>query len=196
LEGFYAVDGRWLVASSTRDWFSPIIELTLKQPSNPDKEPAAERVERSENARSGGGAGLSQGKSADFYRYARLVSKNTGHYVYGGGHGGSLSAMSSSTNFDCSSSTSWAAYHAKMWPDHWGDYAHVSGDFEHWGQPGRGEKITVYANGGHVFSIFEKGAGVGKKRFDTGGPGGGTGARIRDAWRPTSGFVARHWPGT
>lgn len=195
LDGFAAVRGRWLVVSSSRDWFSPLIELTLRQPGNPDREPAAERVERSESARAGGGGGLSEGKSADFYHYAQLISKNTSHYSHGA-HGPPLSTMNSATNHDCSSSVSWAAYKAGMWPKSWGDIAHVSGDFENWGLPGRGEKITVYANGGHVFAIFEKGAGVGKKRFDTGGPGGGTGARVRNAWRPTGGFAVRHWPGT
>lgn len=192
-EGFGPVDGRWLVYSSSRDWFSPTATLTLHQPGNPAKEPAAERVTRSQ--KSDDDESLGKGKSADFYHYAKLVSKNTDHYVYGGGHGPALSSLTSSTNFDCSSSTSWALFKAGMWKASQST-ALVSGDFANWGLPGRGEKITVWYNGGHVFSIFEEGAGVGHKRFDTGGPGGGGGARVRDKWRPTSGFNPRHWPGT
>lgn len=190
-KGFGPVDGRWLVASSSRDWFAPTAELTLHQPGNPDKEPAADRVTRSQKA---GEAGLGKGKSADFYHYAKLVSKNTVGYRYGGGHS-NMNGLTSATDFDCSSSTSWALWKAGMW-EGGNDLPRTSGAFGNWGLPGRGDKITVWYNGGHVFSIFEEGAGVGAKRFDTGGPGGGSGAKIRDARRPTSGFQARHWPGT
>lgn len=190
-QGFGPVDGRWLVYSSTRDWFSPTAELTLHQPGNPDKEPAAERVTRAQDA---GGPGMGKGKSYDFYRYAKLVSKNTDHYQWGGGHG-DLNSFNSGTNFDCSGAQSWVAWKAGMWEGK-SNQARTSGAFASWGLPGRGEKITMWYNGGHVFSIFEEGSGLGHKRFDTGGPGGGNGARVRDSWRPTSGFQARHWPGT
>lgn len=190
-KGFGPVDGRWLVYSSSRDWFSPTAELILHQPGNPDKEPAADRVTRSQDA---GGPGLGKGKSSDFYHYAKLVSKNTPGYSHAG-HGVPMSGLSSSVAFDCSSSTSWVCFKAGMW-EGTHPIARVSGDFNNWGLPGRGEKITIWYNAGHVFSIFEEGSGLGHKRFDTGGPGGGAGAKVRDAWRPTSGFQPRHWPGT
>jgi hypothetical protein len=196
-DGFNVIDGRWLVSASTRDWFSPVIELTLKQPGNPDREPAADRATRASRASEGGGGGLSLGKSGDYYHYAQLVSKNTQSYHLGGGHG-PLASFNSGTNFDCSGSTSWVAWKAGMW-EKTGPYAGVartSGQFDSWGEAGRGERITVWYNAGHVFTIFEPGADVGHKRFDTGGPGGGSGARIRDKWRSTNGFQPRHWPGT
>jgi hypothetical protein len=191
-EGFGPIDGRWLVHSSTRDWFSPTAELTLTQPGNPDKEPAAD-VQTSSKA---GADGLGKGKSADFYHYAKLVSKNTPGYDHAGSsHGPPLSTLTSGNKFDCSSSTSWACYKAGMWRSDQ-SIAIVSGDFRSWGLPGRGDKITIWYSAGHVFSQFEQGAGVGHKRFDTGGPGGGSGAKVRDSHRSTRGFQPRHWPGT
>lgn len=192
LEGWDLADGRWLVFSSTRDWFSPLCTLTLRQPGGEKREPPPEVVSKS--SKGGADDDGKGGKSEKFWDYANLVSKNTGPYSYGGSHG-DLSHVSSSSPFDCSSSTSWALWKAGMWPKSWGTGARTSGAFSQWGHAGKGEKITVYCNAGHVFSQFEEGAGHGKKRFDTGG-GPPSGARIRDGHRGTSGFEARHWPGT
>ena len=46
LDGFGPLDGRWLVASTTRDYFSPLAEVKLIQPAKPLLEPAAERKQR------------------------------------------------------------------------------------------------------------------------------------------------------
>jgi hypothetical protein len=66
-------------------------------------------------------------------------------YVYGGGHGQSLSSIQSS--YDCSSSCSYILHAAGLL----GDSALVSGEFESYGDAGAGQWITIFANGGHMF---------------------------------------------
>jgi len=44
LDGFGPPDGRWLITSVDRDWFSPEADITLVQPVKPKIEPAAEVV--------------------------------------------------------------------------------------------------------------------------------------------------------
>ncbi len=61
-----------------------------------------------------------------------------------------------------------------------------------WGKPGRGKDFTIWANSGHMFMQSESGP---KWRLDTGGPGGGNGARYSKQHRPTGGFQPRHWAG-
>lgn len=111
-------------------------------------------------------------------------------YVYGGAHGESLRSIQPA--YDCSSSTSFALHRAGLldeWP-------RTSGQLASWGAPGPGRWLTVYANGGHVFSIV---AGI---SFNT----GRYGVRIPDGSGPrwstdTTGplandsFTVRHWPG-
>ena len=72
-------------------------------------------------------------------------------YRYGGGH-----VTYEDTAYDCSGSISFvfAAAHLLDGPV-------VSGDLMHWGQPGPGKWITVFANAGHTFMYV---AGL---RFDT-----------------------------
>lgn len=115
---------------------------------------------------------------------------HTKPYVYGGGHGASLRAVGGS--YDCSSSTSFALFRAGMldeWPQ-------TSGQLESWGAPGPGRWLTVYANGGHVFSIV---AGI---SFNTAHYGATVPAGSGPRWSTdTTGqlandsFVVRHWPG-
>jgi hypothetical protein len=193
LEGWGAEDGRWLVFSSSRDWFSPLCTLSLRQPGGEKREPPPEVVSSGKSDSEDDGDSSKAGK---YWEYANLVSKNTPTYLLGAGHG-DMSHISSSSKFDCSSSTSWALWKAGMWPKGWGNTARVSGAFTEWGHAGKGEKITLYCNAGHVFTEFEEGSGHGGKRFDTGGGGNyPRGARIKSGHRPHGGFTARHWPGT
>jgi len=100
-------------------------------------------------------------------------------YIWGGGHLRWLSR-----GYDCSGAVSFAL--------HGGDFLSsplVSGQMMHWGRPGKGRWITVYANPVHAFAV------VAGRRWDTvGDPSGVTGPR----WHPsmagetTTGFVARH----
>jgi cell wall-associated NlpC family hydrolase len=98
-------------------------------------------------------------------------------YVWGGGHG-SFSA----SGYDCSGSVSFAL--------HGGGFLSSPLDstgLEVWGESGGGNWITVFANSGHAWAYI---AGL---RWDTGGPGGGSGPRWSTVMRDdTSSFIARH----
>jgi hypothetical protein len=100
-------------------------------------------------------------------------------YVWGGGH-----ASFYSNSYDCSGAVSFALFGGGLIPR-----PLTSGDLMHWGAPGPGKWITVYANAGHTFVEI---AGL---RFDTVGAEQGTGPRWHLATVSTSGFVARHPPG-
>ncbi|MEZ5122314.1 MAG: peptidoglycan-binding domain-containing protein [Solirubrobacterales bacterium] len=96
-------------------------------------------------------------------------------YVYGGGHGGW-----ESRGYDCSGAVSYALHGGGLLGT-----PLVSGALARWGQPGRGEWITVYGHGGHAYLVV---AGL---RFDTSGRGG-SGPRWRTEPRSSRGFAARH----
>lgn len=99
-------------------------------------------------------------------------------YRYGGGHSTWVD-----TAYDCSASISFAFAAAGMI-----SAPMVSGELAHWGDPGPGRWITIYANGGHTFMFV---AGL---RFDTGGLSA-TGSRWQASTRDTAGFAVRHPPG-
>jgi peptidoglycan hydrolase CwlO-like protein len=98
-------------------------------------------------------------------------------YVWGGGHG-----SFTSSGYDCSGSVSFAL--------HGGGFLSSPLDstgLEVWGESGGGNWITVFANSGHAWAYI---AGL---RWDTGGPGGGSGPRWSTVMRDdASSFVARH----
>jgi hypothetical protein len=100
-------------------------------------------------------------------------------YVYGGGHGTWFD-----TAYDCSGSVSFALASAGLLKRQMD-----STSLEHWGRPGRGKWITVYANAGHAWMTV---AGL---RFDTSGRTGVHGSRWQPIDRTGAGFVARHPPG-
>jgi cell wall-associated NlpC family hydrolase len=109
----------------------------------------------------------------DVIRGANVIAKTP--YLWGGGHG-SWSAV----GYDCSGSVSFALANAGLL-----DAPLTSGQLAHWGAPGPGRWITIYANDGHVFMEV---AGL---RFDTGGLRG-TSTRWQASGRGTGGFVVRH----
>jgi cell wall-associated NlpC family hydrolase len=109
----------------------------------------------------------------DVIRAANVIAKTP--YLWGGGHG-SWSAV----GYDCSGSVSFALAGAGLL-----DAPLTSGELAHWGAPGPGRWITIYANDGHVFMEV---AGL---RFDTGALGG-SGTRWQASGRDTSAFAARH----
>ncbi len=96
-------------------------------------------------------------------------------YVWGGGH-----ASFSARGYDCSGSVSYVLHAAGLL-----SFPEVSGALAHWGLPGSGRWITVYANAGHAFMII---AGL---RFDTSGEGA-SGPRWRAEPRWLRGFHRRH----
>ena len=72
-------------------------------------------------------------------------------YIWGGGH-----ASFPAKGYDCSGAVSYALHGAGLL-----DYTQVSGQLAHYGEPGPGRWITIYANAEHVFMVV---AGL---RFDT-----------------------------
>lgn len=72
-------------------------------------------------------------------------------YIWGGGH-----MTYEDTGYDCSGSLSYVLAAAHLLSS-----TMTSGQLEHWGAPGRGRWITVFANAGHTFMYV---AGL---RFDT-----------------------------
>jgi peptidoglycan hydrolase-like protein with peptidoglycan-binding domain len=99
-------------------------------------------------------------------------------YRYGGGHG-----KFEDTGYDCSGAVSYALHGGGLLKS-----PLDSGSFMRWGQGGKGEWISVYANSGHAYVII---AGL---RFDTSAAGasGGDGPRWRNKWRSPSGYTVRH----
>jgi cell wall-associated NlpC family hydrolase len=99
-------------------------------------------------------------------------------YIYGGGHG-----KWDDAGYDCSGSVSYALHGAGLL-----ETAMASGGFMSWGDPGPGQWITIYANGGHAFMTV---AGL---RFDTSGRTR-NGTRWQADARPTRGYTVVHPPG-
>jgi hypothetical protein len=97
-------------------------------------------------------------------------------YVYGGGHGSFVDNA-----YDCSASVSYALAAAGLV-----DRPLTSGQLAHWGAPGPGRYVTIYANAGHTFMYVD---GL---RFDTSGRAGAFGSRWQTAPRSLAGFVVRH----
>lgn len=183
--------GRWLVESIRRGLYSRDAEIALKKPEPKLPEPAPEIGTRDSRSGPIGESGTASGD--DVYDVALHISNATPGYLYGGGHGVKLKDIDPATDrLDCSSSTSLVLYRTKMY-ENGGSTAQVSGWFaSSWGKKGRGSEFTVWANASHVFIQSE---GQGRKwRFDTGGPGGGSGPKIHYEHRSTSGFTPRYLP--
>jgi hypothetical protein len=121
-----------------------------------------------------------------------VCRKFSGRYIYGGGHGQSLSALRYDQGLDCSSSVSLALSKVGMY---WGSYAQVSTLFESYGVAGRGKYLTVHANSDHVWLEFSLPEGY--LRFDTSPHGCGdmSGPRVRSCPRNAGTFVERHLSG-
>ena len=65
-------------------------------------------------------------------------------YKYGGGH-----AVIEDNGYDCSGTVSYALIHAGLLKS-----PLPSGPFMRWGKRGKGQWITVYANGGHAYAVI------------------------------------------
>ncbi len=100
-------------------------------------------------------------------------------YVFGGGHGSFVDHA-----YDCSGSVSYALAAGGLLSS-----PEVSGELEHWGAPGPGRYITVYANPGHTYMYID---GI---LYDTAGRSGVYASRWLVGGTDNSGFVVRHWPG-
>ena len=100
-------------------------------------------------------------------------------YVFGGGHASFIDDA-----YDCSGSVSYALAAGGLL-----SRPEVSGELEHWGAPGRGRYITVYASAGHAYMYVD---GI---LFDTAGRSGVYASRWLVGSTDNAGYVARHWPG-
>jgi cell wall-associated NlpC family hydrolase len=100
-------------------------------------------------------------------------------YVFGGGHASFIDNA-----YDCSGSVSYALAAGGLI-----GAPETSGELEHWGAPGPGRYITVYANAGHTYMYVD---GI---LFDTAGRSGVYASRWQVEPTNNSGYVARHWPG-
>ncbi len=100
-------------------------------------------------------------------------------YVYGGGH---VSFIDNA--YDCSGSVSYALAAAGLI-----GAPETSGQLEHWGKPGPGRFITVFANAGHTFMWVD---GV---WFDTAGRAGPYTTRWLTDQPSLVGYAVRHYPG-
>lgn len=134
-----------------------------------------------------GGVPIYQGQTGRTAKLARIVSRAAAidaerlPYRWGGGHGPTPGKPGEP--LDCSGAVSRLL----------GVKPRVSGQFETFGQPGRGKNLTIYASGSHVL-VEINGHFWGTSATN---PGGGPG------WIPRSkisasylrGFKARHLPG-
>ena len=100
-------------------------------------------------------------------------------YVYGGGHGSFIDR-----SYDCSGSVSYALAAAGLI-----GAPETSGQLEHWGAPGPGQYLTVFANAGHTFMVVD---GV---WFDTAGRAGPYSTRWLTRTPSLGGYAIRHYPG-
>jgi peptidoglycan hydrolase-like protein with peptidoglycan-binding domain len=94
-------------------------------------------------------------------------------YIYGGGHGKWIDR-----GYDCSGSVSYALHGGGLL-----DSSMPSGGFMNWEQPGKGQWITTYAHGSHMYMVV---AGL---RFDT---SGADPSRWQSDMRSGAGFTVRH----
>ncbi len=101
-------------------------------------------------------------------------------YIWGGGHDPSFV----SDGYDCSGSVSYALAAGGLL-----SAPLVSGELAHWGDPGPGRWITIYANAGHTFMDVD---GV---WFDTAGRSGPYASRWLLSTPPLEGYAVRHPPG-
>jgi hypothetical protein len=109
-------------------------------------------------------------------------------YLYGGGHDLPLNQIAPA--YDCSSSVAHLLWGGGLLP---ADGDMTSSEFEHWGLPGPGRWVTIYASAAHVFMYV---AGL---RWDTHNAAGSDDGLPGIGWHPLvrehAGFVVRHPPG-
>lgn len=100
-------------------------------------------------------------------------------YIWGGGH-----ASFVANGYDCSGSVSYALAAGGLL-----NAPLVSGELAHWGAPGPGRWITIYADEGHTFMD------VNGMWFDTAGRSGPYASRWLVSTPSLAGYAVRHPPG-
>jgi hypothetical protein len=196
VKGYGPPDGRWLVTSWRRNYFSPVVDITLKQPARELMEPAAESVTVS-NPGGDEGVGLFSGSTGGdvpkavirAYNRADAIDRKRQSYQWGGGHAG----FNDPRGYDCSGFVSSCLHSAGLLNTPQSTVGLVG-----WGESGRGRFMTVWvhetgaAHASHTFLTFNL---KGKTRYaEAGGSESGSTGWHRP--RSHAGFVPRHWPGT
>ncbi len=192
-------NGRWLVASANGKFGDDAVQMTLRKPlaKKPEPPDPTKTVDGDDGVEADG----PQGAVEKVYLEAKAISEQNRPYVWGGGHatagkpdGGT--GRDSGVGYDCSGYTAACLLAGGFLPDSWKSGVPGSSEFEHLGESGQGQYMTIWANAEHVWIEFHlegrKGA-----RADTSSQGdGGSGPHLRNSRRSTAGFVARHFPGT
>lgn len=208
LQDLGPANGAWLVHDVQRSLFDPNAQITLRRPVKALLEPAA----TTQAAAAGGSSSRTGSAIASLtttgssnvetaYAAAQAIAARHYPYVWGGGHGaagtpsggiaGGPGGGVGLTGFDCSGSVC-AVLAAAGMGFRPGGPVDASGALMGWGEAGPGAAMTVYCNPVHTFIFFNL---HGLQHFGTSNsnPGGGPGFA---PLRSTSGFAARHWPGT
>lgn len=182
--------GKWLVKEVRRSLYSQVadVALTRKRPKLP--EPAATSNVGTQDAGSislGSSGELTGDTASKIYQAAQQATSKA--WIYSQPRRNQFDRYA-----DCSSGVSWVLNAAGVpVPGGWrpgSGNAPVSGNFTSWGQGGRGNRVTVWTNSGHIWIQFH---GFTMWRFDT---GGGSGGKLHGTPRSTGGFIPRHWAGT
>lgn len=196
VKGYGPPDGRWLVTTWRRDYFSPVVEVTLRQPAREKMEPAAEPVTPS-NPGGDEGTGIFDGSvSGDVpkavikaYNRADAIDRKRQSYQWGGGHG----SFNDPRGYDCSGFVSSCLHAAGLL-----NTPQATPGLIGWGESGRGRFMTVWVretgspSQSHTFMTFTvKGR---TKYAEAGGAESGSTGWHRP--RSHAGFSPRHWPGT
>jgi hypothetical protein len=97
------------------------------------------------------------------YRAAQQLAREDRYYRYGGGHDHVLDAIAPRSPLDCSAAASLVLRRAGLLPaGHAWSSAQLA---RHWGQPGEGRYVTLWAGQGHVWLEFKLDSDHGE-RFD------------------------------
>lgn len=131
-------------------------------------------------SRSSGGMSSGGSPVAGIKGRAASLDQQKLPYVYGGGHG--PAASKPGTPLDCSSAVSKVL----------GINPRVSGQFENWGAPGRGKRVTIYANPTHVLMEIDGKLWGTSASNPRGGPGWIPRSQVSAGY--LAGFTARHPP--
>jgi peptidoglycan hydrolase-like protein with peptidoglycan-binding domain len=105
--------------------------------------------------------------------YANKLTRKP--YRYGGGH-----ASFADSGYDCSGTVSYVLHGMGRL-----DVPMDSSELMHYGKPGPGRHITIYANPGHTFMVIDG------RRYDT-SVRARSGSRWGPGTRSTAGYVVRH----
>lgn len=206
LQDLGPADGMWIVHEVRRGLYDTNATITLRKRTQPLPEPAAETQDipsastRKSKASPGFATADADVNTAETaYAAAAAISAKRYPYVWGGGHSRCGVAdrgtgRDPGIGYDCSGSVC-AVLGAAGMGFTLGGGVQASGGLMGWGVGGRGTYLTVYANAVHTFIVFH--TKKGDVHFGTGDWGKSWGgAGLNPNMHPTSGFVARHWPGT